>query len=159
GTFLLMPGNALRHVLIPRLCSSHKEYVIPAQLLGEPLCVSTLPTTSSSQDQEQTSHPHVSSARLLTSAITIAYSVLLPTQLAFLFGPNRFGASLGTFSLSLALHLAQQISVIVECSGQIGMFRSKRALHQRHSALIEQCSCSVFVLSFRHHRQVVQRCG
>ena len=52
-----MLGNALRHVLVPRLCGSYKEHVIPTQLLGQPLRISTLSTTGSSQDQEQTPHP------------------------------------------------------------------------------------------------------
>src|SRR5262245_30765633 len=87
------------------------------------------------------------------------YGALLPTRVTFLFGPDRLGTGRGAFSFSLALHLAQQVSVIVEGRSHIGMVWPKRVLHQRQGALVERCSLSVLVLGFVHHCQVVQRCG
>src|SRR5262249_19948781 len=97
--------------------------------------------------------------RLRSRALALAYSVLLPTWRTFLLGPDRLGASLGAFSLSLTLHLAQQVSVIVKGSGQIGMVWPKGALNQCQSTLVKRCSLSVLVLGFVHPCEVVQSCG
>src|SRR5712692_8753979 len=77
-----MPGNALRHVLIPCLCGGHKEDVIPTQLLGEPLCVGTFTAASSSQDQEQAPHTSVSSVTVLRRlrVFPCAFGLLLYTE-------------------------------------------------------------------------------
>jgi hypothetical protein len=58
---------------------------------------------------------------------------LLLSRFAFLLCPDRPGASLRACSFSFALHLVQQVSIVVECSGKIGMRRSKRALKQRQA--------------------------
>src|SRR5712692_3447758 len=74
-----MPGNALRHVLIPCLCGGHKEDVIPTQLLGEPLCVGTFTAASSSQDQEQAPHTSVSSVTVLRPPACVSLCFWLVT--------------------------------------------------------------------------------
>src|SRR5215470_1368004 len=84
---------------------------------------------------------------------------LLLSRLTLLLGPDRLGASLGAFSFSLALHLTQQVGVIVQCNSQIGMVWSKCALHQCQGTLVERCSFRVLALGFVHHCQVVQRRG
>src|SRR5262245_23916592 len=88
-----------------------------------------------------------------------AEPALLPLGRTFVLSPDCFRTALSGVGFCLALHLPEQISVVLKRCSEIGMLRSKGMFEECQSALVERFCPTVLTLCLIDHGEIVERGG
>src|SRR5256885_617519 len=83
----------------------------------------------------------------------------LPLGLTFVLGPDRFRTTLGSVGFCRALHLPEQVSVVLKRCSEIEVLGSKGTFEERQRTLVEEFCPTVLTLRFIDHGEIVERGG